>query len=103
MRVTTTANMGAYLSTFASCIPTILYATLLAGQYTTPVIYAEVTAVFANTAPVVAYRGSGGPEDAYGVEPPVESPPRDMEMNPAQIAPRQLIVSLPDPLPVALL
>jgi len=32
MRVTTTANMGAYLSTFASCIPTILYATLLAGS-----------------------------------------------------------------------
>ena len=31
MRVTTTAAMGAYLSTFASCIPTILYATLLAG------------------------------------------------------------------------
>ena len=28
---TTTANLGAYLSTFASCIPTILYATLLAG------------------------------------------------------------------------
>ena len=26
-----TANLGAYLSTFASCIPTILYATLLAG------------------------------------------------------------------------
>ena len=36
MRVKTTANMGAYLSTFASCVPTILYATLLAGQYTTP-------------------------------------------------------------------
>ena len=31
LRVHTTANMGAYLSTFASCIPTILYATLLAG------------------------------------------------------------------------
>ena len=45
MRVHTTANMGAYLSTFASCIPTILYATLLAGQYTTPAIYCEVTAV----------------------------------------------------------
>ena len=38
MRVQTTAAMGAYLSTFASCIPTILYATLLAGQYTTPAI-----------------------------------------------------------------
>ena len=45
LRVQTTANMGAYLSTFASCIPTILYATLLAGQYTTPAIYCEVTAV----------------------------------------------------------
>ncbi|MGH8621785.1 MAG: xanthine dehydrogenase family protein molybdopterin-binding subunit, partial [Burkholderiales bacterium] len=43
MRVHTTANMGAYLSTFASCIPTILYATLLAGQYTTPLIYCQVT------------------------------------------------------------
>src|SRR6267143_625040 len=68
MRVTTTANMGAYLSTFASCIPTILYATLLAGQYTTPAIYAEVTAVFTNTAPVDAYRGAGRPEATYVVE-----------------------------------
>src|SRR5690348_5835495 len=45
LRVHTTAAMGAYLSTFASCIPTILYATLLAGQYTTPVIHCEVDAV----------------------------------------------------------
>ena len=31
LRVKTIANMGAYLSTFASSVPTILYATLLAG------------------------------------------------------------------------
>ena len=68
MRVHTTANMGAYLSTFASCIPTILYATLLAGQYTTPAIYCEVTASFTNTAPVDAYRGAGRPEATYVVE-----------------------------------
>jgi carbon-monoxide dehydrogenase large subunit len=36
LRATTTANIGAYLSTFASCVPTILHATLLAGQYKTP-------------------------------------------------------------------
>ena len=42
LRVKTVANMGAYLSTFASAVPTILYATLLAGQYKTPAIYAEV-------------------------------------------------------------
>ena len=33
LRVSTVANMGAYLSTFASAVPTILCATLLAGQY----------------------------------------------------------------------
>ena len=39
MRVHTDANLGAYLSTFASSVPTILYGTLLAGQYTAPQIY----------------------------------------------------------------
>src|SRR5262249_31527817 len=42
MRVQTDANLGAYLSTFAPAIPTWLYATLLAGCYTTPAIYCEV-------------------------------------------------------------
>ena len=37
----TMANIGAYLSTFAPCVPTYLYGTLLAGQYTTPAIYVQ--------------------------------------------------------------
>ena len=61
-KVKTTANMGAYLSTFASSVPTYLYGTLLAGQYRTPAIYVEVDSVFTNTAPVDAYRGAGRPE-----------------------------------------
>jgi len=68
LRVHTHANMGAYLSTFAPCVPTYLYATLLAGVYTTPVIYAEVKAVFTNTVPVDAYRGAGRPEASYLLE-----------------------------------
>jgi carbon-monoxide dehydrogenase large subunit len=68
LRVHTEANMGAYLSTFAPCVPTYLYATLLAGVYTTPVIYAEVKAVFTNTVPVDAYRGAGRPEATYLLE-----------------------------------
>ncbi|HUA52661.1 MAG TPA: molybdopterin cofactor-binding domain-containing protein, partial [Candidatus Sulfotelmatobacter sp.] len=42
LRVATIANLGGYLSTFSTAIPTYLYATLLAGVYTTPVIYCEV-------------------------------------------------------------
>ncbi|WP_207462445.1 xanthine dehydrogenase family protein molybdopterin-binding subunit [Azospirillum sp. SYSU D00513] len=68
LRVSTIANMGSYLSTFAPSIPTYLYATLLAGQYKTPAIYAEVKAVFTNTAPVDAYRGAGRPEACYLIE-----------------------------------
>jgi aerobic carbon-monoxide dehydrogenase large subunit len=103
MRVHTTANMGAYLSTFASCIPTILYATLLAGQYTTPVIYCEVTAVFTNTAPVDAYRGAGRPEATYVVERLVETAAREMKLDPAEIRRRNFIKTFPYQTPVALM
>ncbi len=62
LRAHTIANLGAYLSTFASSVPTYLYAPLLSGQYDIPAIYAEVDAVYTNTAPVDAYRGAGRPE-----------------------------------------
>jgi carbon-monoxide dehydrogenase large subunit len=103
MRVNTTASMGAYLSTFASCIPTILYATLLAGQYTTPLIYCEVTAVFTNTAPVDAYRGAGRPEATYVVERLVETAAREMKLDPGEIRRRNFITQFPYQTPVALL
>jgi aerobic carbon-monoxide dehydrogenase large subunit len=103
MRVHTTANLGAYLSTFATCIPTILYATLLAGQYTTPAIYCEVMAVFTNTAPVDAYRGAGRPEATYVVERLVETAARDMKLDPAEIRRRNFIKTFPYQTPVALL
>src|SRR5438477_11966293 len=62
LRVKTIANMGAYLSLFAPCVPTYLYGTLLAGAYRTPAIHVEVTAVFTHTTPVDAYRGAGRPQ-----------------------------------------
>jgi aerobic carbon-monoxide dehydrogenase large subunit len=68
LRITTLANMGAYLSTFAPAVPTYLYATLLAGVYKTPVIYCNVKAVFTNTVPVDAYRGAGRPEATFLLE-----------------------------------
>jgi aerobic carbon-monoxide dehydrogenase large subunit len=103
MRVKTTANLGAYLSTFASCIPTILYATLLAGQYSTPLIYCEVTAVFTNTAPVDAYRGAGRPEATYVVERLVETAARELKMDPVEIRRKNFIRQFPYQTPVALL
>ena len=102
MRVITTANLGAYLSTFASSVPTILYATLLAGQYTTPKIYAEVTGVFTNTAPVDAYRGAGRPEATYVVERLVETAAHELKIAPDQLRRRNFIKTFPYATPVGL-
>jgi carbon-monoxide dehydrogenase large subunit len=102
LRVRTTANLGAYLSTFSSCVPTILYATLLAGQYTTPKIACQVKAVFTNTAPVDAYRGAGRPEATYVVERIVETAAKELGIDPAEIRRRNFIKSFPYATPVGL-
>ena len=102
LRVDTVANMGAYLSTFASSVPTILYATLLSGQYKIPAIYANVKAVFTNTAPVDAYRGAGRPEATYVVERLVETAARDLGVDPVQLRRQNFITEFPYATPVGL-
>jgi carbon-monoxide dehydrogenase large subunit len=102
MRVKTIANLGAYLSTFASSVPTILYATLLAGQYRTPAIFCEVKGVFTNTAPVDAYRGAGRPEATYVVERLVEQCARDLKKDPAELRRQNFIRQFPYATPVGL-
>jgi len=102
LQVHTTANLGAYLSTFASSVPTILYATLLAGQYATPKIWCAVDAMFTNTAPVDAYRGAGRPEATYVVERIVETAAREMGIDPAEIRRRNFIKTFPYATPVGL-
>lgn len=100
--VKTRANMGAYLSTFASSVPTYLYGTLLAGQYKTPSIYVEVEAAFTNTAPVDAYRGAGRPEASYLLERLVEIAAGEMNLSPTEIRRRNFITEFPYQTPVAL-
>jgi len=103
LKVHTIANMGAYLSTFASCVPTYLYATLLSGQYAIPAIYAEVDAVYTNTAPVDAYRGAGRPEATYVVERLVETAARETGLDPAEIRRRNFVTEFPYQTPVIML
>ncbi len=100
MKVHTTAAMGAYLSTFASCVPTYLYATLLSGQYNIPNIYAEVDTVYTNTAPVDAYRGAGRPEATYVVERIVETAARELKIDPAEFRRKNFVTQFPHQTPV---
>lgn len=83
--VDTTANMGAYLSTFAGGIPTWLYGTLLAGQYTTPAIYVHTKGVLTNTVPVDALRGAGRPEATYLLERMLDIAAGELGRDPADL------------------
>jgi len=100
LRCHTTANMGAYLSTFASAVPTYLYATLLSGQYNIENIYAEVDAVYTHTAPVDAYRGAGRPEACFVVERLMEVTAREMGIDPAELRRRNFVREFPHQTPV---
>jgi len=100
LRVKTIANLGAYMSTFSSSIPTYLYGTLLSGQYAIPAIYCEVDAVYTNTAPVDAYRGAGRPEATFVMERLVEVAAREMGIPPIELRRKNFISSFPHQTPV---
>jgi aerobic carbon-monoxide dehydrogenase large subunit len=104
LKVSTLANLGGYLSTFSTAIPTYLYGTLCAGTYTTPAIYVETKAVFTNTVPVDAYRGAGRPEATYVVERIVDVAADELGMDPAELRRRNFIPidAFPYQTPVAL-
>jgi carbon-monoxide dehydrogenase large subunit len=104
LRVRTLANLGAYLSTFSTAVPTYLHATLLNGPYVIPAIYAEVKAIFTNTVPVDAVRGAGRPEATYLLERLVEKAGRELGIDSVEIRRRNLIQAdqFPYQTPVAL-
>ena len=91
LRVTTAANLGAYLSTFSTCVPTYLYGILFAGPYTTPAIYVEVKGVFSNTVPVDALRGAGRPEATFLLERLVDKAARETGIDPIELRRKNLI------------
>ena len=100
LHVKTVANLGAYLSTFASATPTYLYGTLLSGQYNLPAIHVEVDGVYTHTAPVDAYRGAGRPEASYLIERIVETAARETGIDPAELRRRNFVTEFPHQTPV---
>ena len=102
LKVSTKANLGAYLSTFATCVPTYLYGILFAGPYTTPAIYVEVEGVFTNTVPVDALRGAGRPEATYLLERLVDKAAAATGIDRVDIRRRNFIREFPYQTPVAL-
>ena len=91
LRVSTVANLGAYLTLFAPAVPTYLYGTLLNGLYDFPAIHCEVDGVFTHTVPVDAYRGAGRPEACYLLERTMDIAARELGTDPAELRRKNLI------------
>lgn len=91
IQVKAVANLGAYLSTAAPGIPTILFGLMLQGAYRIPHVFVEVYGVMTNTTPVDAYRGAGRPEATYILERMVDIFAREIGMDPAEVRRRNFI------------
>ncbi|MDA0260953.1 MAG: molybdopterin-dependent oxidoreductase, partial [Proteobacteria bacterium] len=89
LRASTYANMGAYLSNFATLIPAP--SGMFTGVYDIPTAYINVKAVFTNTVPVDAYRGAGRPEASYLVERLADAAARQLGLSPAEFRRRNFI------------
>ena len=91
LRIASTANLGAYVSTFGAMIPTNPVAVVLGGVYDIPAIHYRVKGVFTNTVPVDAYRGAGRPEAAYAMERLVELAALELGVDPLELRRRNFI------------
>ena len=67
LRLTSAANMGAYMTHVGPHIPTSGLR-VMGGVYRVPVVHAQVKGYFTNTSTVTSYRGAGRPEAIYITE-----------------------------------
>ena len=91
LRGRTYANLGAYLSTAAPGVPTILHGLMLSGCYTLPAVDYEVVGVLTNTTPVDAYRGAGRPEATDILERLMDLAAHELGLDPIEIRRRNFI------------
>ena len=96
LRCTVHAGMGAYLSTAAPGIPTILHGLMLSGCYTIPALKEDVYGVYTNGVPVEAYRGAGRPEATFMLERVIDMLAGELDMDPADVRRRNFIPKFDD-------
>jgi carbon-monoxide dehydrogenase large subunit len=90
LRASNISNIGAYLAPGGIISPT-MHLGGLAGTYTTPAIYVEVSAVFTNTTSIGPYRGSGRPEASYILERLIDNAAREMRIDRAELRRRNTV------------
>ncbi len=91
LRVRTTANLGAYVSSDRNLLPTFANVATLVGVYTIPAAHVHVTGVLTNTSPTAPYRGAGRPEASYVIERLIDDAARELGMDAVELRRANLI------------
>jgi carbon-monoxide dehydrogenase large subunit len=101
LRTEVYAGLGAYASTAAPGVPTILHGLIYPGPYTIPNVAGTIYGVYTTTTPVDAYRGAGRPEATYLLERLVDLFARKIGQDPVEVRRRNLIRKEQFPYPSA--
>jgi carbon-monoxide dehydrogenase large subunit len=91
LRARVFAGLGAYASTAAPGVPTILHGLMYSGPYMIPNIKGVISGVYTTTTPVDAYRGAGRPEATFMLERLVNLFARKIGMDPVDVRRKNLI------------
>ena len=96
IRTVVYAGMGAYLSTAAPGVPTILHGLIYSGPYDIGATRADIYGVFSNTTPVDAYRGAGRPEATFLIERLIDLLAVELGTDPVELRRKILIPKFED-------
>ena len=93
LRISTLANLGAYLTGYGPNTATHGYAKMLGHVYRVPTAHLRVRGVLTHSAPVEAYRGAGTPEMVYLVERLVEVAAEEIGVDRVELRRRNLVTA----------
>lgn len=99
VRLTSFANLGAFLSPVAPLMGTANFLKNVQSNYATPLIEVATRCLVTNTTPVSAYRGAGRPEGNYFMERLIETAAAEMGLPATELRRRNHI--RPDQFPYA--
>lgn len=102
LRVTSSYNVGAYLSPAAGVSP-MFFTFLLSGVYSIPAIAVTTNCYFTNTVGTAPYRGAGRPEAAYVLERLMDMTAQELGMDPVDIRRKNIVKSDQIPYQTALM
>jgi carbon-monoxide dehydrogenase large subunit len=91
LRTRVFAGLGAYASTAAPGVPTILHGLMYSGPYMIPNIKGTIKGVYTTTTPVDAYRGAGRPEATFLLERLIDVYARKAKVDPVEMRRKNLI------------